>query len=105
MFQRKTRFQPVLHGNFAFPGGLGFVEFLQQSTRAIGGAVVDDQNLFVQRSRLNAQQHFLDEGMFIVDRDDDGNLHGDKGSPLVDETARFTKAECRCLRLDIRHRM
>ena len=76
IFERQASLA-VLHGDFALAFRLRLVKILQQAARAVGGFVVDKDDLLLDRRCLHAQQHLLDKGALVIDRDYDGHLHSD----------------------------
>jgi len=76
ILERKTRLA-ILHQDVALAFGLCIVEILEQRTGAIGGFIVHNDDFLVDRHRLHAQQHFLDERALVIDWNDDGNFHLD----------------------------
>ena len=66
---------PFCTSDFALAFRLRLVKILQQDARAVGGFVVDEDDFLLDRRGLHAQQHLLDKGALVIDRDDDGHLH------------------------------
>ena len=49
-------------------------ELLQDVARAVGAAIVDDDDFLGDRHGLHAADHFADPAFLVVDRDDDREL-------------------------------
>ena len=72
----------VLDGDLTLTRGLGLFKCLQQGACAVCGTIIDDENFLLERGSLNARQHLFYEGVFVVDRNYDRELHACFGPSL-----------------------
>src|SRR5258708_17114558 len=73
IFERQARLA-VLHDDFTLAFRLRLVEIFQQAARSVGGFVVDEDDLLIDRRCLHPQQDLLDKGPLVIYPDYNAHL-------------------------------
>jgi len=69
-----NRIVAIVGGGRGFAAGLASGEPFEDLPGAVGGAVIDDKDFLADGGFDDATKDFVDRGLFIVDRDDHGEL-------------------------------